>query len=366
MYRTCIWRPLRQQNEQVCRRISSSVTRHNKESGEKEKKTEGDVGKKDGFFLRFKQELMSEVEKNEKEPDPETGPPKPSFSERVASIREMLDKEKIAERAEKIAQQAKDKSTQSYEQASEWKANYYAKKQEEKEAAAAEPPKESKIKKKLSGFMESSGLSENVYISQAQQETENIKKKLSSSVAEQMADLSKKFSEGKSSVEESDFLKKSKEALEQSEKLAKEALEQSEKLAKEASERLAKEKEELIKSEKLQKISEVTADTVKTAAEDFYDPVRLKESETYKFPPPPPPPTILTYPCLPVFYHLLGYLKCFFGCKKEANLAKRSQKESKKSLSGFGPARRAGPDEIGLNQKSLHQIFSSPSQDHNC
>eukprot|EP00116_Pleurobrachia_bachei_P011906 sb/3472168/ len=52
----------------------------------------------------------------------------------------------------------------------------------------------------------------------------------------------------------------------------------------------------------------------------------------------------------------------------------------KKSLSVSGPARRAGPDDVlrmdfvrtvlekneGLKQKSLHQIFSSPSQDHNC
>ena len=45
---------------------------------------------------------------------------------------------------------------------------------------------------------------------------------------------------------------------------------------------LAKETEELQSSEKFKKVTEATQETLKTAAEDFYDPTRLKESEIYR------------------------------------------------------------------------------------
>jgi len=336
---------------QLSRRISTTraLLKDDKAADEKDKKDNEELP--EGFFSRFKSELMKDLQADEKNKETlhelqrksaqiqaqydkyvgsrlpksipvwprksdkdesgeseERSTPKISIRERAENLKMRLQKEKLHEDYNNVIKYAKAKSESSYDKMRQWR-----EKPEQKEAQdgeeAVEPPKPNIVQSKFKDLYEKSGIAENpIYqkaraqttsllnenkdkfsgVTQAASEVFSKSKELKENLSEQSKayseelskEMSKKMDETKEAVEKSGILERSKEAIE----MSKEALEKSEQLAKEAAAKLAKEREELQSSEKFKKVSEATQETLKTAAEDFYDPTRLKESETYRSP----------------------------------------------------------------------------------
>lgn len=199
----------------LSRGVSSSpvLLKDNDEADKKEKKDKEDTP--EGFFSRFKQEFMKDLETDNKsketfqeiqkqsaqlqaqydkyigsklpkylpkiprktsaseELEEETAP-KISFRERADLFKARLQKERLQEDYENAIKIAKAKSESSYDKMRQWKEKRNEPKNLEESEEIVKPPKSTVVRDKFNDLFEKSGLADNPYYQKAKEQTTSV------------------------------------------------------------------------------------------------------------------------------------------------------------------------------------------------